>query len=490
MSKNISRHAKRAGFTLITALAFSLVVGTVLAGVGTVALSHFGRSKVEGDYADTMALADGGINYEIAAASRDLINLSGVNQMGNPHVGTITGIPGTYSVYVRPWGTGCNGLGNWAPPTDVCVVSTGTVNGISRTVEARGKRKSLFDEYAIYAYSVAVVNGVGASGNTGVDGNMGANGSVTFQGALGSGAVLGTLSLNGGGASVNNNAGNVQSNPDALVFPTVSQVANAMFPGGGLTWLQTHNSNASIMMLKSADPTLATEPTVAGITLADVNSKLTTAGFTVASRSVGSAPITDTKDTSALDNASGGTRFVMAAGPHGGTPVGVGGTPVYFFPPGDYYFSDLNFLNKGSWVILTHLGDVRFWVDSAAAGNDDISKLNVVFSDPTASKFRLYYNKCGTVTMRGQAVFSGSIYGIKSGCVNGPGVDLEGGDEIYGSVIVNTFTTGGGSWVVFPNNGGNDNSSDPSLWYGFKDNWKEIRYDGSNNPVFADGTSN
>lgn len=450
-------------------------------------MSGFGRSKVEGEYANAVALADGGVNYELAWISRDMTDPSRAHQQNNPYTGSIPGIQGTYRVYVRSWGTGCNG-GTWAAPGDMCVVSTGTVDGISRTVEARGTRKSVFDEYAIYSYVIAVFNGTGASGKDGVAGNMGTNGPVTFHGSLGSDAIQGLLSLNGSGATSNSTGSNIAHNPDPVEFPTVTQVANALFPSGGLTWLQTHNANASIMMLKSADPSLASEPTIAGLTLADVNSKLTTAGFTIASRSLGTAPLKTTSDTSSLDN-PGASRFAMPADPtYGAQAIGVNGTPVYFFPPGDYYLSDLNFVNKGSWVMLTHLGPIRVWVDSSSSSGDTISKLNIIFTDPAASKFRLYYNKCGTLTMHGQGLFRGSVYAMKDGCSNGPGVDLAGGNEIYGSVIANSFTIGGGSFVVYPNNGGNDDPSDFSLWYGFKDNWKEIST--SSNPVFVDGTSN
>jgi hypothetical protein len=481
---------KLKAFTLITALAFTLIVGTVLAGVGTVSFSHYGRSKVEGDYANAVSLADAGVNYELTWISRDITDPTRASQAGSPHVGSVPGINGTYSVYVQAWGTGCNG-GNWAAPADMCIKSTGIINGVSRTVEVRGTRKSVFDDYAIYAFSfsnsAATFNGTGASAKDGIEGNMGTNGGVTFHGSEGSDAVDGTLSLNGSTASSSSNLSNVQANPDAVMFPTVSQVAQAMFPGGGLSWLQTHNANASVMMLKSTDPSLASEPTTAGFTLADVNSKLTTAGFTSASRSFGSAPIKVTNDSSALDN-PGGSRFAMPADPtYGAQAIGVNGTPVYFFPPGDYYLSDLNFINKGSWVMLTHLGQIRLWVDSNSTSGDTISKLNIIFTDPTASKFRLYYNKCATITMHGQGLFRGSVYAIKSGCANGPGLDLSGGNEIYGSVIANNFTIGGGSFVVFPNNGGNDDSSDAALWYGFKDNWKEVNPTG--NPVFVDGTS-
>ncbi len=505
MTHKISRKWKRAGFTLITALAFSLIIGTVLAGVGTVSMSHLSRSKDEGDYANAVALADAGVNYELGWISRDTAlqqNCTSVRvpgcidnspyQPSSPPIAAVT--KGNFTVHVSTWNTSTNSCTNsaWAIPADMCVTSTGVVSGISRTVQIHAIGKGVFDQYAVYAYSVSVFNGTGASSKDGVVGSMGTNGPVTFNGSAGSGAIQGTLSLNGSSASSNSTGTNVQTNPDAVFFPTVSQVANSLFPGG-LTWLQTHNANPSIMMLKSTDPTLATVPTVASFTLAQVNSKLTTAGFTAASRSLGSAPLGPTNDSSTLDVPTTGTRFVMAGDAAHGVPALGANTspkgPTYFLLPGDYYLSDLSFLSKATWVMLTHLGQIRIWVDSSSTTNDDISKLNVIFSDPTASKFRLYYNKCATLKMNGQGVFSGSLYAIKNGCANGPGIDMEGGTEILGSVIANTFIIGGGSFVIFPNNGGNSGSGDFPLWFGFANNWKEIPWSASST-VFADGTSN
>ena len=497
---------KRAGFTLLTALAFSLVVGTVLAGVGTVAMSHYSRSGTESDYASAVAIGDAGVNFEIRWISLnpnqntacDSSRLPGCFDTSD-YAPTGLGLPGSVSVHAAKWDPNTNscvdGTAFQGAPNELCVVATGTVNGISRKVYVHGKGESAFGPYAIYAYNVAFVNGTGASGKVGVDGNMGSNGNVKFTGALGTNAVIGNLVLNGPSSGLGNGTkagSNVQQNPDAVLFPTVSQVASELFPNGGLTYLQTHNNNANIMMLKSSDPTLASITKVSDLTSSAVTSKLTTAGFTTASRTLGTAPLTVTNDSSTLDSIPPtGTRFVdQGDSAHNVNPVGINGDPVYFLPPGDYYLSDLSIFKKESWVMLTHLGAIRIWVDSSSGSGDDISNLNVIFTAPgSPQNFRLYYNKCGTLKMDGGGDFDGSIYAMKNGCTNGPGIDVEGNNAIAGSVIANTFTLGGNSWVVYPNNGGG-NTGDPVIWYGFKDSWKEIRYDGSGNPVFVDGTSN
>lgn len=476
---------------MITALAFTLVVGTVLAGVGTVALSHFSRSKVEGTYANAVALAEAGVNYEIAWISRDTTDTTRAHQYGAAYTGTVSGTPGNFSVYVIPYGSNCDGTGTWTAPNDMCVVSTGTVNGISRTVRVRGVRKSVFDEYAIFALKTGTFSGGGASsGSTEIVGNMGTNGGVTFNGTLGTDIVNGELSLNGSGSSSSDPGSNVLTNPDPVQFPTVTEIANATF-SGGLTWLQTHNDNANIKKLLSTDTALASEPTVAGFTLADVNSKLASAGLTVSSRTFDDPPNTVPSDTSSLDTATGSRFRTPADTTYGISAYGINGKRVYFVPPGDYYFNNLDFKGgTGAIVMLTHLGRIRIWVDQPSSGavKQDNLSVPVIFTDTTPSKFRVFYNKCSQIHIGGSSQFNGGFYAVKDGCsANEPMMDFTGNSMIYGSVITQYFTVTGGTKVVFPNDGGGADPTDFSLWFGFKDQWKEISPNA--NPVFNDGTS-
>ena len=485
---NIGNRRQSAGFTIITALAFSLIVGTVLAGVGTVALSHFGRAHVEADYAGAITMADAGVNYELATVSRAIqsagsastINIT--DQVGTPHTSAepfATGIPGHFKVFVRKWtATGCDG-GNWNGIGDVCIQSTGTVNGISRTVQVRGRGEDVFNDYAIYSVSTNTSkwHGLGASGKTGVDGNVGSNGNFTLNGSGGTSAFVGTLYMNGPNATSPGAGGNVVHNTAPVNFPTVEQVANGLFPGG-LTYLQTHNNNANIMMLKSSDPTLATEPTLAGLTLADVQSKMTSAGFTVASRGLSTLPLPVTKDTSTLDSNSG-SRFVTDG-------QGVQNARPLFLPPGDYYFSA--FSPATAVVALNHLGPVRIWIDSNTTTGDDLMHDIVLFTGPSAQTFKVYFNKCEDLSMHGGSQFHASLYAVKN-CSNTslPSVTFSGNNKWYGAIIAESFDVGGNSRIIFLNNGGS--TDDPSPWFGFQDQWKELPAI-SGHPVFPDGTSN
>ncbi len=495
MNRRETRLAQR-GFTLITSLAFTLVVGTVLAGVGTLAVSHFGRSKTEGSYANAIFLADAGINAEILRISSDTSDTTLANQAGNPLVGSINGLRGSFSAYVIPWGTNCDGTGTWAAPNDMCVISTGTIDGVSRTVRARGVRKSIFDEYALFAYIDGDFSGGGASGgSTEVVGNLGTNGGVTFNGTLNTNIVNGTLELNGSGASSSDEGNNIAVNGDPVLMPDTSEMASLIFTTTpkGLAWLASNNNNSAIRKLSSTDTAWATETTIAGITLADVQA-LPTAGFTATSRTLGDPNGSVPSDTSTLDSATG-TRFRTAADTtYGITAYGVQGKKIYLFPPGDYYFNEMS-LSQGTSgiVLLTHLGQVRIWLDNPTTGKpkNDTLGVPVIFTDTTPSKFRFFYNKCATLTVSGNGRFNGGFYALNSTCKDTPQMKFTGNSMIYGSVITAYFTTSGGTKIVFPNNGGGSDPTDFSLWFGFKDHWKEVPWadPASSNPVFADGTA-
>ena len=500
--KRGAAHLRRRGFTLITSLAFVLVVGTVLASVGTVAVSHVSRAKAEATYANAIALADAGINVELARISSNTADPTLADQMGSPRTGSINGVPGSYSVYIRPWGSDCDGSGTWTAPNDLCVVSTGTVDDVSRTVRIRGVRKSIFDEYALFAYKQGDFSGGGASGgSTEIVGSMGTNGAVTFNGTLNTNIVNGTLELDGSGAMSSDQGSNINTNPDAVVMPDVSQVAALQFTTAptGLSWLAANNDNNKIRMLSSADPAWASEPTIANMTLADVMA-LPSAGFTTSSRTFADPPNTVPTDTSSLDSATG-TRFMTAAdATYGITAYGVQNQRIYLVPPGDYYFNNIDFkAGTSGLVFLTHLctagHPIRIWIDNPTSGavkTDNLS-VPVVFTDITPSKFRLFYNKCSTLNIAGSSRFNGGFYALNSTCTakNTPGVDFTGNSMVYGSVITDYFTVSGGTKVVFPNDGSGSDPTDFSLWFGFKDHWKEITSDPQGiNPVFVDGTNN
>jgi hypothetical protein len=479
---------KDSGSALITVLAFTLVVSFLLAAVGTVSVSTLNRANVEGDYASAVSVADAGINAVLRRISSDPTNTALVNSVDSPLTGTIAGV-GSYSAYVEDYSTG----GVWSAPNDMRIISTGTVNGVSRKVSARGARKSIFDEYAIFADEGMTLGGAGNNNeSTQITGNVGLNNGsgtdATFNGNLGTSAINGELTLNDG-ATANSSGGNVVTSGDRVELPTVAEVANSLFGQDGLTWLASNNSNSKILKLKTSNTSLSTITTINGLTMDQVTlgngaCLFDSAGYATNTATfsgpIGSTPTsTNTNDSASAPVST--RRFATAA-------EGIQGLKTVFLPPGDYFFNSINL--KGGTdaiVLLTHLGTVRIWI--SGSGGQDVIKIPVIFTDLTPSKFRLFYNKCSSLDINGNSTFAGGFYAVNPGCGVGPTMNFSGNSTVLGSVIASMIDLSGGTQIIFPNDGGGSDPTDYSLWFGTKNEWKELPIN-NGGPVFATGTSN
>lgn len=482
------RNRKVFGGALVTVLAFTLVSSFLLAAVGTVTVSTLNRTNVEGDYASAVNVADAGINAVLRRISSDPTDTSLVNGPNSPLTGTIAGV-GSYSAYVEDYTTG----GAWSAPNDMRIVSTGTVNGVSRKTSMRGARKSIFDEYAIFADEGMTLGGSGNnSGTTQIIGNVGLNNGsgtdATINGNLGTGAINGELTLNDG-ATANSSGGNVVNSGDRVELPTVAEVANALFGANGLTWLASNNSNSKILKLKTSNTTLSQITTINGLTMDQVTlgngvCLFDSAGYTTSTATFTGPTGSTPSSTNSNDSASAPTssrRFATAS-------EGIQGLKTVFVPPGDYYFNTINL--KGGTdaiVLLTHLGTIRIWIDGN--GGQDSIKIPVIFTDLTPSKFRLFYNKCASLDINGNSTFAGGFYAVNPGCNTGPTMNFSGNSVVLGSVIASMIDISGGTQIIFPNDGAGSDPTDYSLWFGTKNEWKELAIT-NGSPVFRTGTSN
>jgi hypothetical protein len=133
-------------------------------------------------------------------------------------------------------------------------------------------------------------------------------------------------------------------------------------------------------------------------------------------------------------------------------------------------------------------GMVRFWVDG---GNRQVDSFDsaIIFTSPDKNKFRLYYNNCARLSILGKSTFNGSIYAHRDGCSDAarPQVEVGGSSTINGSVIANDVNLHGNARINFPNDGGGAGGDDWTLWYGFRNTWREIGAAGKT--LFPDGTS-
>lgn len=147
--KRKSRRARRiAGASLITAVALTAATVMLSSGLAVLGMSYWTRMNVDRSADQALVNAESGANWMINYASRWVgektfsLNKS-LYTKSNPYVGSVAGMPGTYSVYLDvPSGT-------TTIPSTVSVVSTGTVNGVSRTVNVTAAGRSIMGDYAM-----------------------------------------------------------------------------------------------------------------------------------------------------------------------------------------------------------------------------------------------------------------------------------------------------------------------------------------------------
>src|SRR5574340_820879 len=127
-----SRPGRARGMALVLALVAVLIISLLLSGALLLSVSHFSLSNTNSRYANALYLAEAGVNWELQKISR---NASLAD--ATPTTQTFpTGSRRTFTVHVEAYPSG----GPWVLPGDLRVVSTGTVEGVQRTVRiiARG----------------------------------------------------------------------------------------------------------------------------------------------------------------------------------------------------------------------------------------------------------------------------------------------------------------------------------------------------------------
>src|ERR1043166_8835275 len=94
------RHVGKArnGSALLSAVAFTFIISICLAGMGTLAVSHYERAGVESDYASALSLAEAGANYEFRKISANANNADQLS-VSNPNGVTYSFGAGSFRVY-------------------------------------------------------------------------------------------------------------------------------------------------------------------------------------------------------------------------------------------------------------------------------------------------------------------------------------------------------------------------------------------------------
>jgi len=230
-SKCPKRHVT-SGFALITALYMILIVSILLLGIGFLTTAHQERATMDARFSGALNLAEAAVNYEFRKISND-------PTQADLAPTTYAVSQGTFTV----WCTNRDGSTPWDPANYLYVLATGNYKGVTRTIKVSGKGFYPSNRFAIYTMmGTSVFRGSAIT----ITGDIGTNGYFDFSGTP---TVIGSVFFDGPNAGWYNGSNpggyNVITYPRPLSWPTIDDIANRMFPNGGMAWLATHNDNAS-----------------------------------------------------------------------------------------------------------------------------------------------------------------------------------------------------------------------------------------------------
>ena len=237
MTRCSGRRPVQRGHTLPTTLIFTGIVSVLLCGVAKVSVSHNQIAVVDSRYASALNLAEAGANFEMR-------KITLAPNSADQYPGATYQVPGgSFRVYcANP--TNPADTAPWTPQDRLYVISTGTCDGVSRTIRVAVKGYKPDARYAIYGTGeVSTFNGSAVL----INGDVGTNNLLTFTGhpvingaVHFSGAQAGWTGADPGGYTV-------LQDPKSVTWPSVSQIASQEYPAGGLTYLKTNNDNARAM---------------------------------------------------------------------------------------------------------------------------------------------------------------------------------------------------------------------------------------------------
>jgi hypothetical protein len=439
------------GMALILALVAIAIITALLAGILLLVVSHFALSHTNSSYANALNLAEAGINWELQKISQNpaLADNTPATQVFP------TGSNRSFQVHAEAYPAG----GAWLPPGPFWVISTGTVDGVSRTVRVVARGYGLAGLYALFGIDTLNVGGNATiNGASGTNGVVNVNGNPSFNGNF---VYCGTAT---GGPVTPVPPGEVFHEPLRIDWPTVNELANQraaekydVTTNLGVDFFATENN---------------------GVPYNDNNLIVDIAGNPV--------PIAQYK----LDQ---GTFQQVAkdANPYledGVTPNPLYGKNVIVLGPGDYYFESMDVQGNNGLRIDPGDGIVNIWLGPAAGpgGIDFVNGGCMFFTSHDASRFHLYQGSKRDLQLTGTMDFYGNVYAH-----NGPdkfgqyygSIKVLGDGNIWGSVIgYDVYKMTGSAVINFPSNGGmgpggwgpGPAPGEPIFFYGFDGSWEEV----------------
>jgi len=438
------------GMALILALVSVVIISMLLGGALLLSVSHFSLSNTNSSYANAMNLAEAGINWELWKISRGVAQAD--QTPATVQVPTGSGRSFTVRIEAYPGG------GAWTAPSSFWVISTGTVDGVSRTVRVVSSGSGLSGLYAMFG-----IDQLNVGGNATIVGAIGANGYVDINGGPqfdGNFWYCGSAAGDEGSVA-SCTTGQVYHSDLPEYFPTVNMLANqrALEKYGVPTTLGVdffanalYNDNKSIV-------------DVSGEAITIVQYKLGHSTFSKA--------------------ATDENPYLV----DGVTPNPLYKKNVIVLGPGDYYFESMDVVGNNGIKIDTANGVVNVWLGPSGGGQpsqtDTVDGACMFFTGHDSTHFHLYQGSQRSIRMNGTMDFYGNVYAY-----NGPdgagdyygSIKLLGDGNITGSVIgYDVAKTTGSATITFPSSGGTGAGGsggvipgEPVLFYGFDSAWEEL----------------
>jgi hypothetical protein len=436
---------------LVLVLLGILIVSVLLSGSLLLGASHLTLSYTNSGYANALHLAEAGVNWELWKISHDPLAAD-----NTPVEVTLpTDSNRSFRVHVEAYPGG----GSWDALGPFWVTSTGTVDGVPRTVKVVARGYGLSGLYALFGIDSLTVGGNATIvGATGTNGTVSINGSPTLDGNF---LFCGTAT---GDEVFPVPPGQVMHVPLAESFPTVNELANMR------AWEKYGiDTDLGVDFFDTSE---------GGVPYNDNASIVDTAGDPV----------------NIMAYRVGPSTFVQVAtdeNPYledGITPNPLYGKKVIVLGPGDYYFESFDVQGHSGIKIDDSEGIVNIWLGPAggSGSSDMINGSCLFFTSQDPSHCNIYQGSKRALSLLGTMDMYANIYAY-----NGPDgsgdyygiIDILGDGNITGSVIgYDVRKATGSATITFPSTGGTGPGGtgpgpalgEPILFFGFEQGWEEV----------------
>ncbi len=395
------RYRQQRGAVIISTLFMILITSILLMGIGLFVSAHMSRAFRDAQHANAIYAAEAGLNYELYSLS----NGANAHTAASPAIGTIgeDRWQAAYRVVCKQT-NGAEIADPAHPPSTIIIEATGTVGEVTRTVCMRARKGSATYDYAIFSKKSGTING-----NQTIQGSVGTGGTVTVNGS--NGITDKVLGLHGptATATINPPGSYTTERRDLIEWPTVAQVAAEMFPYGGLDYVKVTNDNNLAVAYVNNGQFNGSNYSNKTVTPAIVNSSISA-------------------------NGKGTFTFV-------GKPGGA-----------NYYLNSMTF--NGTWTIAfdNTNGPINIWCVGKNGGMGSFTinggNASIKMSQDPSKAARVYLSDKCNLTLNGNGEGHFGVYAINDSTTGG-NVTLNGNNDLYGSVICNTYTFNGTNTIRY-----------------------------------------